>query len=501
MKIMLQRCRFFLTGLVLLGAGFFAVEEKEVCAQQVSLTQGAAVYYKGYSTHYYYVNGNMAYCLEPNEISPGNGEYAGDMLDKNQLLSKAMYYSYGGPGYESYMKPILTDGWEAGDNPYCLSHCVLSYIYDGCRADSDGFTGLDEDTKRLVIEVANTIQSWPEIPDTDIRLSVSALQASFEPQQGVQRTGMVECIGDKRNSITFSLPEGVTLVNETKGTKDQGKVTVNGSDKFYMTADAAYGNGAQWNSGSLYGAIRESWRSLIVKTGAGSQDIGTGELITVSTDPITLQVKWLDKPELEVQKSADKTGKSYKVGDVITYTIDVTQRIKNAVAKQVDISDTIITEGVKLQKNSIVLLDKNQSVVSDAVISVKGNSYTIHSGKALEFLQSVETGEKLRIEYQVVITDASVIGKEIENEVIVKAVNAEEVNEKEIVTVEEPPVEKEVIEVPKEEPKQEVVIKEVPQIRPASVKTGDEQNLMLLIILSILSCTAIFICGRIARKN
>ena len=78
----------------------------------------------------------------------------------------------------------------------------------------------------------------------------------------------------------------------------------------------------------------------------------------MGTAPASLAVSWLPKPELETKKQADKTGKTYKLGDVITYTIEVTQRIQDAVAKNVVISDTILTEGVKLQKNSVVLLDR-----------------------------------------------------------------------------------------------------------------------------------------------
>ena len=58
------------------------------------------------------------------------------------------------------------------------------------------------------------------------------------------------------------------------------------------------------------------------------------------------------EPELEIEKEADKSGKTYELGDLITYTIDVTQRIQDAVAKNVVITDTILTEGVKLQKTS-----------------------------------------------------------------------------------------------------------------------------------------------------
>lgn len=499
MKFILRKCRFFLTGILLLSAGFFVVEESKVEAAEVSLVQGVAIQYMGYSTHYYYVNGNMAYCLEPDMKSPGNGQFPSDTLDKNQLLSKAMYYVYGGPGFEAYMKPDLTGGWDSDDRAYCLSHCILSYIYDGCDPNSAGFIGLNEDIRSAVINFTGAITSWPNIPDTDISLSDNSLQASFAPEEKLQRTESVSCLGDVRNSITLPMPKGVTLVNETKGRADQGNVVINGGDTFHLAADVTYGNGQSWESGKLYGAIQESWRTLVVKTGAGSQDIGTGEVVTVETTPITLQAKWMEKPKLNVTKQADKESKLYKVGDVITYTIDVTQSIQNAVAKQVEISDTILTEGVKLQKNSIVLMDENQSVISDAIISVKGNTYTIRSGNSLEFLQSVESGEKFTVEYQVIITDEAVIGKEIENEVVVRAQNAEEVKEKEIVKVEEPPKEEPKIPEPKA-PDPEVVIKETPIIRPVSVKTGDEENLMLLIILSILSCTAIFICGRIARK-
>lgn len=503
MKQVLKKCIFLLSG-ILWMAGLFIMGGKEVHAEQVSLVTGAVVEYMGYSTNYFYVNGNLAFCLEPNSGTPGSGEYPADVLDKNQLLSKAMYYVYGGPGYEAYMKPSLTGGWEEDDRAYCLSHCILSYIYDGCNPNSDAFLGLNEDIKNAVINFTGAIQSWPGIPDTDISFSAPSVQAAYIPAIKKQRTQSVSCNGDARNSIQFSLPDGVTLVNETKGgAAGTGTVHVNGGDTFYFTADVSHGNGKVWDSGKLYGDIKESWRSLVVKTGGGNQDVGAGELVTIQSAPVSLQVKWMEQPELQVAKKADKESKLYKVGDVITYMVDITQRIKNAVAKNISITDTILTEGVKLQKNSIVLMEQNQSVISDAQISVKGNTYTISGGSSLEFLQDIETGERFLVEYQVVITDEAIIGKEIENEVVVKADNADEVNEKEIVTVEEPEKEKEppAIEPPKEEPKQpEIIIKEKTIVHQ-SPKTGDTKNLIVLILLCILSCAVILTCGRIARKT
>ena len=95
-------------------------------AKEVSLVKGDAIRYMGYSTHYYYVDGNLAFCLEPDMKSPGNGVYSASELDPKSHLSKAMYYMYGGPGYEQYIKSSLTGGWGEDANAYCLTHCVLS---------------------------------------------------------------------------------------------------------------------------------------------------------------------------------------------------------------------------------------------------------------------------------------------------------------------------------------------------------------------------------------
>ena len=60
-------------------------------AKEVSLVKGDAIRYMGYSTHYYYVDGNLAFCLEPDMKSPGTGVYSASELDPRSHLSKAMY--------------------------------------------------------------------------------------------------------------------------------------------------------------------------------------------------------------------------------------------------------------------------------------------------------------------------------------------------------------------------------------------------------------------------
>ena len=42
------------------------------------------------------------------------------------------------------MKPAFPEAWKKADQAYCLSHCILSYIYDGCDRKSDAFLGLKQ---------------------------------------------------------------------------------------------------------------------------------------------------------------------------------------------------------------------------------------------------------------------------------------------------------------------------------------------------------------------
>ena len=71
---------------------------------------------------------------------------------------------------------------------------------------------------------------------------------------------------------------------------------------------------------------------------------------------------------------------------------------------------------------------------------------------------------------------------------------------KEPETPEEPeePEKPEMVKGVKKEPKNPI-----PEIKrkPVSVKTGDNNSLMLLMLLLILSCVSIFTCVRIARKD
>lgn len=145
---------------------------------------------------------------------------------------------------------------------------------------------------------------------------------------------------------------------------------------------------------------------------------------------------WVNSPDLTVTKTADKG--EYLVGDTVTYTINVSQAQTGCVARNIVLRDSITTEGVKLQKNSIVLLDKDGSKINipDSNIEIKGNTFTIYTGLNLIKEEGyvnwdaenggavtkgsynpigVESESSLTVEYAVEIVDRSLAGQTIHN--------------------------------------------------------------------------------------
>ena len=185
---------------------------------------------------------------------------------------------------------------------------------------------------------------------------------------------------------------------------------------------------------------------------------------------------WINSPVLVPVKNADKD--EYLVGDTVTYTVDLTQQQTGCVARDVVISDEIMTEGVKLQKNSVVLLDGEgrKFNIPDENIEIKGNSFIVHTGMNLIKEQGyynwdAENGgysergsfnpigvteqSHLILEYAVEITDRNLAGQTIFNKV---KVNSDENIPKE--AEEEVPVEGAALDIVKESDKAQYLVGE-----------------------------------------
>lgn len=129
----------------------------------VYLEVGDVVKYEGYSTNYFMVEGKAAYCLEPLKTTPSPGEYEVQPLEKGRLR-KGMYYVYGGPGYETYVSSYGYLGHAGGfvfESEYCMSHCILAYLYSGSQ---DAFTGLDDGLISALMQEIDWIMTLPDPP-------------------------------------------------------------------------------------------------------------------------------------------------------------------------------------------------------------------------------------------------------------------------------------------------------------------------------------------------
>ena len=149
---------------------------------------------------------------------------------------------------------------------------------------------------------------------------------------------------------------------------------------------------------------------------------------------------WVNSPVLNVEKTADKP--SYKYGDVITYRISVSQEQPGCVARDVVISDVMDTPGVRLLKDSIVLMDEKGNLVDAGVEANDDNTFVVSTGRNLikDIRYQICDNEKggmfeqvmfnpldcreqknMIVEYQAAVVDPSLAGQNVHNTAVVNS--------------------------------------------------------------------------------
>lgn len=160
-------------------------------AATVHLTVGEKVYYGTYSTNRFSVDGKPAYCLEPLKATPESGSYEAEMLETGDLR-KGLYYAYGGPGHSAYVEKFgyLGSGEGYDENrEYCMSHCILSYLYSG---SPDAFTGLTDSEAQVLMAHIGQMLSMPDPPEAFCAFVFGTGSGQAMGGSGKDRTGMLE---------------------------------------------------------------------------------------------------------------------------------------------------------------------------------------------------------------------------------------------------------------------------------------------------------------------
>lgn len=273
----------------------------------VKLDYSKKVRYEDYYTHDYHVicDGEeiIAYCIEPEKKIDAKKNYKATPYN-DALMTKALYYSYGNPGYSEKTRAYLSDisrknCYKGNEGAYILCHIMLSYIYDGESSDTDAFKGCSKATKKVVKNLLAAVKSWPDPPGkSEIHLSETSVNAKWNEETSKQETPEIKVTGTSGNSIEVPVPEGATLCKD--GSKiTSGSVKVSVDESFRITApDSVRGT---YESPAMEAAITDFQPYIITPKGMQSQVFNLDTIHSVS-----YSINWMDFGKVELIKNSAK---------------------------------------------------------------------------------------------------------------------------------------------------------------------------------------------------
>ncbi len=281
------------------GEGIFLsvvpdTKQKARMASTANLEIGAEIPYPtnlgNYSTNYFTVNGRTAYCLESAKATPPAGDYVANEFENNGLLQKVLYYGYGGPGdvTDLYMPTFDTQ------LKYLFTHLAAAYAYCGI----DGFTGCTmQDIEDCGVWGFVSYLQGLEAPPSS-RITVSEDDPAVSLEGDIQKTAEQSLQGDPRSSILIDLPEHVTC--HYNGADVTGSVEIFGGTSFYFSAP--WDQKGTWDTGELQNRLGNQWKTMVLSTGNGNQDVGYGAFSAKEESKVKFSVQWQNLAKIVLSK-------------------------------------------------------------------------------------------------------------------------------------------------------------------------------------------------------
>lgn len=348
------------------GAVLFASADGDGAAapgKQVELSYSRILRHENWFTRFFTVEYDgktrVAYCVEPEEYPPEKGEQPA-VLYNNVLMKKALYYSYGYPGYETVTKTYLekcsmASCYKGNDGAYILSHIMLSYLYDNESPQSDAFKGISSDTQNLIRGMVKELrETWPEPPgDASLELDVTECKAEWNREKQVQETDVIKLKGHRDNSVTVTVPEDVMMTrlsgdswNEYTG----GSVEVHGGDEFFFTAGAS--KTGVYESGLLQGCL-QTFQPYMIQV-SEKQDImycGGGETAAVSFKIIWQNIGKLRLKKISASPEITDGSDKYSLKDAVYGIYDEDgNKVDEIITDEQGIAEILMPYGVYILK-------------------------------------------------------------------------------------------------------------------------------------------------------
>lgn len=310
-------------------ASVFRMAKAAKAATTTAVSRGTGYGYGGGTISYiFYIDKNLTYnntgyafCMEEGKTGPTSGTGTVSSIGKSNI-TKALYYSFAGPGAGSYGGAPSSGGLN-GNNVMALS-CILDYYYTGYWDSGDFGAAYDD---------AILYEKWlkgKDMPNTlaDTAFSIAgksddftASRAAYNITDKTQTTNEWAVVSKK--SVTVTIPTGVTMhKTDSKGKKSThgaGTATVSNGDKIYFSASVAKGGTStvKFTSVKGYSAYKADF-------GAELQVLG---FLGKPTDKeFTAKLQW-NSPNFSLRKTDSKTKQPVEGAEYLVYCAQDNEKV------------------------------------------------------------------------------------------------------------------------------------------------------------------------------
>lgn len=380
-------------------------------AETWKISHGDMITYDGSTQQEIFVNGKLAFCLESGKSVP-TGSVASQIYS-DQRIQKILYYGWDGPAQWS------------GFTSKSMGYMVTS------RALSDAYSGTDHSYMKGMSAFLSFVNSQPAPPNRDVTFDKASANVKWDVKKKLQITDDVTIKGEAGATLTFTLPDSVTLVKKD-GEKRTGEVTLKTGESFHLEAPSSV-SGA-WSTGNVGKSYK--FQPLVFKSSKESvQDIATGRPVQDPSAQTSLSVQWLDFGRIELKKideksqfidgakftlkstdpatGYDKDGVEYEVknGRLVidpvpagTYTLTETGKpdhheevvkVFQVVVNKDETTEQIIVNRLKPTGNLII-----KKTDQDTGVGIEGVEFTVYAAEAIydtvSFKKIYEKGDKIK---------------------------------------------------------------------------------------------------------
>ena len=226
------------------------------------------------------VNGKQAFCMEHPVTTPPTGTELTIDIYENDNIRKVLYYGWG--GYEQW------SGFKSREHGIVVTSLMLSYYYYGDNSSP------------------NTIKAFKEYIDSkkvsNFSVNFSKSNVVAYKDDNIQRTETIELKSENDLfGVTVSIPDVVTYVNETHGTRQTGgSVMIKGKTKFHFEAPLNV-KLDQWTTGAK--SSYYEFMPIIAIPKGSYQPLGQGDFVHDPTKTTSLTVDWLQLGSIEITKN------------------------------------------------------------------------------------------------------------------------------------------------------------------------------------------------------